>query len=246
MNVIAWRYHPEFRIRIQINGTDGGDDVILQPSPSGAEVFRNYGILTRPAPGGLVAFVRQHHNGVNWVPASPITIPVVFAFRFFIRSSPDFFDQGTQTFGSMIFYANNLNAAGAIDSNLAGNTVRLTAAAAAGDPERGALSTNVLSASFDPGDFTALRAGRITPGAAVAFSINHPIAAGHTTAGLDVSLLPKGAYVVRLEGGSPVEERVIFDQQAIATNTGGIIEIYKDAWQIAPQPREYSIDFLSS
>lgn len=246
MNVIAWRYHPEFRIRIQINGTDAGDDVIVKQSPSGADAFRNYGILTRPAPGGLVAFVRQHHNGVNWVPATPIALPVVFIFRLLLRNKPDFFDDGAQRFGSMIFYANNLNAAGAIDSNLAGNVVRLTAAAAVGNAERGALSTNVLSTSFDAGDYTALQAGKITAGAAVSYSINDPIAADQTSAGFDLSLSPKGAYVVRLQGGSPVQERVVFDQQAIGSDAAGIIEIYKDAWHIDPQPREYSINFLSS
>lgn len=246
MNVIAWRYHAEFRIRMQINGTDAGDDVIVKQSLSTAETFRNYGVLTRPVPGGLVAFVRQHHNGVSWVPATPIALPIVFAFRLMFRDKPDFFDSGVQTFGSMIFYANNLNAAGAIDSNLAGNVVRLTAAAAVGNAERGALSTNVLSANFDAGDYTALRAGKITAGAAVSFSINNPIAADQTSAGFDLSLSPKGAYVVRLEGGSPVQERVVFDQPAIGAGAAGIIEIYKDAWHMDPQPREYSINFLSS
>lgn len=246
MDVDAWRYQPEFRINVLINGTSAGDAVKVMLSPAAAAVCRNYGVITRAVPGGLVAYMRQHPNGITWVPAADLTQPVTFTFWLVISHAVDFFDAGTQRFGRHIIYANNLSAAGAIDSNLAGNTVQLTAAAAAGNAERGALSTFLLSAAVTPGDYTTFRAGRIAAGAPVSFTVNNPVAPAQSSVGLDVSLLPKGAYVIRLEGGAPVQERVVFDQLASGSEVNGIIEIYKDAWHMAPQPREYSINFLST
>lgn len=251
METYAWRYHPEFMIRILVNGQDAGEAVKLLPAPASAGIMQNYGLLTRPVPGGLVGYVRQHRDGVNWVPAVDITEARGFAFWLIVQQGaefplPDFFDQGSQAFGRQIFYANNLSATGAIDSNLSGNVVVLTSAPVVGDTERGALSSYILSASVAPGDFTQFRAGRILAGAPQGFSITQPVAPTQSKVGLDLSLLPKGAYVIRLEGGSPVEERVFFDQQATGAAVNGIVEIYKDAWQAPPQPREYSIDFPST
>lgn len=246
MEVHAWRYHPEFRINVLVNGESAGDTVTIIPSPAASAVFRNYGVLTRAVPGGLVAYVKQHRAGVVWQPAVALTQATAFPFWLSIQQQVDFFASGTRRFGRQILYANNLNASGAIDSSVVGNTVRLSAAADAGDAERGALSTFILSTNVNAGAFTALRAGKIAAGAPVGFSINEPITAQQTVTGIDISLHPKGSYIVRLEGGAPVQERVIFDQQAAGSNTNGIIEIYKDAWLMAPQPREYSINLLST
>ena len=251
MEKIVWRYTPEFRISIRVNGNDPGETFRLRPSPASAETIRNYGLLTRAVPGGLVAYMKQHHNGIAWVPAAPITQPILFSFWLMLANgkpfpSIDFFEQGTQQLGRKIFYANNLSAAGAIDANLAANTVVLTAAAAAGNAERGALSGFLLSKRVTPGAFTQIRAGKIAAGGPVSFTLNNPIAATQETVGLDLRLLPKGAYVVRLEGGAPVEERVVFDQQAVGGEVSGMIDLYKNAWHMAPQPREYTINFLST
>ncbi|MBO9150665.1 hypothetical protein ACFOTA_00475 [Chitinophaga sp. GCM10012297] len=251
MEKIVWRYIPEFRISIRINGADPGETFRLRPSPASAETVRNYGLLTRTVPGGLVAYMKQHHNGVTWVPAAPITQPILFSFWLTVNSgqpfpSIDFFETGAQQLGRKIFYANNLSAAGAIDANLAANTVVLTAAAAAGNAEQGALSGLLLSKRVTPGAFTQIRAGKIAAGAPVSFTLNDPIAATQESVGLDLRLLPGGAYVVRLEGGAPVEERVVFDQRAAGGEVSGMIDIYKNVWHMAPQPREYSINFLST
>lgn len=246
MDVYAWRYQPEFRIGVLINGASAGDAVKVMLSPAAAAVCRNYGVITRAVPGGLIAYMRQHRSGVTWVPAVELTQPITFTFWLIISHTVNFFNTGNRRFGRHIFYANNLSAAGVIDSNLAANRVRLTAVANAGNAERGALSTFLLSADIIPGDYNTFRAGKIVAGAPVSFTVNDPVAATQSNVGLDVSLLPKGAYVVRLEGGVPVQERVVFDQQANGSTTNGIIEIYKDAWHMAPQPREYRINFLST
>ncbi len=246
MEKIVWRYQPEFRISIKINGTDAADAVKVVPAPSFPTPFKNYGVLTRNVPGGAVAYVRQFKQGAGWVPEVNLTAANTFTFWLYLQRKVDFFNNGSQRFGRQILYANNLSAAGAIDSNLAANVVQLTTAAAAGDTERGALSTFLLSSAVNPGDFTAFKAGKIAAGAPVSFSVNTPVAPTQTSVGLDVSAMPKGAYIVRLEGGAPVQERVIFDQVASGSAVNGIIEIYKDAWQLGPQPREYSINFLST
>ncbi len=251
MEKIVWRYIPEFRVSIRVNGADAGDAVRLRPSPASADSIRNYGLLTRATPGGLTAYMKQHHNGVSWVPAVPITQPVLFSFWLTLANgapfpSIDFFEQGAQQLGRKIFYANNLSAAGAIDANLAGNTVALTAAADAGNAENGALSGLLLSKQVAPGEYTQIRAGKIAPGAPVSFTLNTPVAATQESVGLDLRRLPGGAYVVRLEGGTPLEERVVFDQRAAGGAVSGMIDIYKNAWHMAPQPREYSINFLST
>jgi hypothetical protein len=251
MQESAWRYRAEFMIRILINGQNADETVRLAPSPSTSVMMSNYGLLTRAVPGGLLAYVRQSFDGVDWTPVVEFEESAAFSFWLLVRRGADFqvldfFDDGSQVFGRQIFYANNLSATGAIDSNLAGQIVTLTAGNQVGNTERGALSTYLLSAEIAPGDFTLLEAGKVAAGLPVSFSISQPIQPNQSTVALDLRLLPKGMYVVRLQGPSPVEERVVFDEEAARADLNGIIEIYKDAWQTVPQPREYRIDFSST
>jgi hypothetical protein len=251
MEPIAWRYHPEFVIRILIDGEGAGDTVEVQPSATTAGALHGYGMLTRPLRGGLLCCVRQRHTGTGWVAAVAIERPVVFSFWLKLRQGegrllPAFFVDGTQRFGRKIFYANNLSAAGAIDVGGAGGSVRLTQAARAGAAERGALSGALLSTSFTAGEFTQLRAGAVRAGAAVSFTIAQPIVAEDVRAGLDFSLRPKGAYVVRLQGSPSVQERVVVDQAAVRAEVGGVIDIFRDDWHLPAQPRVYRADFASA
>lgn len=247
MEKLVWRYTPEFRIRVRINNTDPGEAVSLALSPLSAATAASFGLLVRATPGGLTAFCRQHFNGVSWVPATALTQPVQFSFWLMIDKAraalPDFFEQGTQQLGRRIFYASNLSAAGVIDANLAGNVVALTAAANAGSTENGALSGYLLSHKIVPGAFNQIRAGKIAAGAPVSFTITETVTPLQDRTGLDLRPHPRGAYVVRLEGGTPLQEKVVFDQSAATANVCGVIDIFKQAWHLAPQPREYSINF---
>lgn len=247
MEKLVWRYIPEFRIRIRINNADPGDGVRLILSPLSEAAAANFGLLIRSSPGGLTAFCKQHHNGVTWVPATALTQPVQFTFWLIIDKAraalPDFFEQGTQQLGRRIFYASNLTAAGVIDANLAGNLVTLTATANAGNAENGALSGYLLSRKVTPGAFNQIRAGKIAAGAPVSFTLSEAVAPLQERVGLDLRPHPRGAYVVRLEGGAPLEEKVVFDQNAATADVCGVIDIFKQAWHLAPQPREYSINF---
>lgn len=250
MEEFAWRYHPEFRISLLVDGQRVGNALKLIPSPASIHTMQNYGLLVKTIPGGAMGYVKQYHNGTNWVPAVAIAQPCTFSFWLQVMQGsgfqfPDFFNQQNQHFGSPIFYANNLSATGVIDSNISGNVVQLTSAPVVSDTEKAGLSNYLLSTSVTPGDFTLIRAGKIMAGAPVNFSISDPIASSQSRVTLDLRLLSKGIYVVRLEGTSPVEERVVFDEKAALAGVNGIIELYKDAWQIPAQPREYRIDFPS-
>lgn len=243
MERLSWRYHPEFQIRILIDGVSAGSAVMVRAvdSPS----FRNYGLLARANDGGMVCFVKQTESGGVWQPAVPLNTPTLFAFWVNFEGVLPFFSQPRPFFGPAIFYANNLSLAGAIDANLVGNSVSLTAGADAGATEIGAAMTSVFSAEVPAGDYTQISAGKIRLGAPVSFSINQAIAAEQTRVGLDLSLLDRGAYVVHLDGAVPHEERGVSDQRLVLSQARGVIEIYRDAWLSPVQPREYTVNFLS-
>lgn len=251
MEEFSWRYRAEFNITVLINGAAAGDAVTVVPSPLTEQSLKNYGLLVKSIPSGAMVFVKQIRSGVNWVPAVTLTQPVKFSFWLMVQQGSDvafldFFNQGTQRFGRQIVYADNLDAAGAIDANLAGNVVSLTAGPAADNTERGALSNYLVSVAVTPGDYNMIRAGEIKAGAAVSFPLSDPLAATESTAALDFRLLNKGAYLLRLEGAVPVEERVVIDEVAAGAEVNGVIDIHRDAWLLAAQPREYRINFLST
>ena len=251
MEELAFRYQAEFNISVQVNGSPAGDAIEILPSPGSQQLLNNYGLLVKPIPGGAMVFVRQKLSGVNWVPSVTLTQPVKFSFWFIVRQGADvafldFFKQGTQRFGRQILYTNNLSAAGVIDANLAGNVVSLTAGAAADNAERGALSNYIVSLQIAPGDYNMIRAGEIKAGAPVSFPISDPITAAQSSVSLDFRQLNKGAYVLRLEGAVPVQERVVFDQVAAGSEVNGVIDIHRDNWFMPAQPREYRINFLST
>ncbi len=248
MDVIGFKYQPEFIIRVRIDGQDAGDQVQLMPSPSASESFNNSGLIMKATPGIITGYVRQNYNGTNWVPAVDLTEPRVFSFWAIIRLGTNFkpihfFGSGNQVFGKRVFYVNNLSGSGAIDSHPTGNVVSLTPA---GQDERGSLCPYLLSVKINPGAYSLLKAGKIEAGSPVSYSISKTIDSKQTSVELDVRSLPKGAYAVKLQGSIPVEEHVIFDQKALLSDVNGIIDIYKDAWQLSSQPREYRIDFSTT
>ena len=190
MEELAWRYHPEFNLFVLINGQPAGDVIEVIAAPSSEKVIDNYGLLIRPVPGGAMAYVRQKPSGANWVAAVDLMQPIKISFWLMVRQGTDiaaldFFELGSQRFGRQILYTDNLSASGAIDSNLVGNVVSLTAAPSAGNTERGALSTELLSAVIVAGDYTMIKAGKIVAGAAVSFPITDPISATLSNVSLD-------------------------------------------------------------
>ena len=249
MDSIRWRYHPEFRINVTVDGNPAIGAQII-PSPVSENISDNYGVIFTSANGSLICHVRQHHNGVTWNPAIPLAEPIVLAFALeFTRELPVddflFYSQGTSTFGRRIFYANNLNASGAIDSNLAANAVRLTPGVDAALSDNGSVSGGIISKQINAGAFTQLRVGKIRPGGPLSFTINQPIPATQTHAGINLTLQSQGSYVVRLDGGAPVEEKVFVDVQSSSGNTSGIIEIFRDTWFAPVQPRNYNVNFTT-
>jgi len=250
METLAWRYHPEFTVQLLINGQDAGDSIRLIPATSDAGIFERYGLLAKNISGQVTVFVKQRHDGIAWIPVASLSQALVLPFWLEVNHAaariPDFFRQGKQRFGKKILYANNVSGTGVIDANVNANTVTLSAAAAAGNTENGALSPFLLSAAITPGTFNFIRAGRIQSGAAVSFSINQALASTQTTASLDFRQQAAGAYVVKLDGGSPVEERVVINDQAALSGVNGIIEIHRDTWHLPPQPRIYQLNFLST
>jgi hypothetical protein len=251
MEELAWRYHPEFNLSVLINGQPAGDSIEVVAAPSSEKIIDNYGLLIRSVPGGAMAYVRQKLSGVNWVAAVDLTQSIKISFWLMVRQGADiafldFFEQGAQRFGRQILYTDNLSAAGVIDANLVGDVVSLTAAASAGNTERGALSNELLSTAIVPGDYTMIRAGKIVAGAAVSFPVTATIAATESNVSLDFRQQDKGAYVIRLEGAVPVQEHVMIDEKASGSELCGVIDIHKNAWQLAAQPREYRINFSST
>lgn len=250
MENIRWRYHPEFRIQVTVDGTPAGTGMQIIPSPASKVMMDKYGVIFRATNGSLVCHVKQHHNGVTWSPAIVLTEPIVFSFLIqFTQEMPVddflFFSQGTSTFGRRVFYANNLSGTGVIDSNLAANNVLLTPGNDVALTDTGSITSGIISRQFSAGTFTQLRVGKIKSGASINFSINQPIAPTQTQAGIDLTLYPKGSYVLRLEGGSPLQEKVFIDEASTSGNTSGVIEIFRTTWHVPLQPRNYSINFTT-
>lgn len=250
MESIRWRYQPEFRISVTLNGQLMHAGIRLSPSAYSRVTMENYCVLSTPTGGHLVCSVKQRYEGINWVPAIPLTSPVVFAFVVRLTGDVpfpelDFFGQGSAVFGRRIFYANNLSAAGAIDSNLAGNAVRLTPAADVAQTDAGSICGDITGVQVMPGAFTQFRLGRIRSGAPVAFTHTHIVAASENRVSLDMSAYPRGSYLMRLEGSTPVQERVCIDPVSAGQDLVGVIEIFRDIWHVPAQPRNYTVNFTS-
>jgi hypothetical protein len=248
---IAWQFHPEFVVRVLIDGQEAGEAVTVAPSPVNEAERRNQGLLTRPVAGGVLGCVRRRPHGNDWVPAVELDEPRVFTFWLMVRQGSgapplEFFESGSSVFGRQILYANNLTAGGAIDDNLTGGVVNLAAGPQAGDAERGALGADLLSVGVDPGEFTQIRAGEIRAGGAVVFAVSMPISPEDASAALDFRPLRKGSYLVRLEGVGAIEERVVIDERTAAAQVNGVIDIFRDTWHTPAEPREYRIDFAST
>ncbi|HYH56093.1 MAG TPA: hypothetical protein VD772_05740, partial [Anseongella sp.] len=146
----------------------------------------------------------------------------------------------------LIFYANNLSPAGEIDAGMTGNALELIPSPAQVEEKKGGLSSSTFSVRFPAGSYNEVRAGKIRPGAAVAFQLTKAIQDTQTGAELDFRLLPKGAYIVQLQGSPAKEGRVVFDEAAMAAGIGGIVDIHKDAWRSPSGPNEYRINFIST
>ncbi|HLF64386.1 MAG TPA: hypothetical protein VI603_11565 [Saprospiraceae bacterium] len=250
MESIRWRYQPEFRINVTIEGLPVISGLQLIPTFQSCVYMQNYSAITQSRGGTLLFSVKQNHNGVTWIPAIPLTTPFPFAFGLRLNGenpiSPlDFFSQGNSTFGRRILYVNNLSPAGAIDSNLIGNNVRLTAAADVSLTDSGSLSAGIPSAEFTPGTFTQFRAGKVRAGSAVTFTTNQTIANTDRRASFDMTLRERGSYVLRLEGGAPIQEFVVVDTSSAQSAIIGIVEIFRDAWLAPLLPRNYTINFTA-
>src|ERR1044072_3068895 len=152
METLAWRYHPEFTVQLLINGQDADDSIRLSPAPSDAGIFDRYGLLAKNISGQVTVFVKQRHDGIAWIPVASLSQALVLAFWLEAYHAaawiPDFYRQGKQRFGKKILYANNVSGTGVIDANVNANTVTLSAPAAAGNTENGALSPFLLTAAI--------------------------------------------------------------------------------------------------
>jgi hypothetical protein len=250
MESIRWRYQPEFRINVTIEGQPVRDGLTILPSFQSLGYMQDYGAIAQMRNGVLLFSIKQRHNGVTWVPAIPITTPFPFGFALQFTaesgvSSLDFYGQGTTTFGRRILYLNNLSPAGVIDANIVGNTVRLTPAADVALSDFGSISSGIPSLDFTPGSFTQFRAGKIIAGAVVTFTTNQTIAPTDHHASVDMSSAQTGSYLLRLEGGSPIQERVVIDKRLAGRKVHGYVEIFRDVWQAPLLPRNYTLNFTA-
>lgn len=249
METIAWRYHPEFRVQVLIDDQPVSSGIRLIPDLS-TPAFRNYGLLTRFDESGIICFQRQRRTGGTFVPAVDLVSPERFRFLLEIQlemlSAPlDFFSASSVRFGRTVLYTNNLDAAGGVDTTLAGNVVSLTNALAAGDSERASVSLPILSTEVNAAEFTQIAAGLIEPGNAVVLDQVNTLSTTDTTAKLDLLDAPAGAYRVELDGPAPHEETVFVQDRAGAT-VQGFIDIYRDSWLSPTEPREYRLNFASA
>ncbi len=250
MESVRWRYHPEFRINVTLDGQLPDAGVQLFPTEFSRMCMKNYGVIARTVGGTIICSVKQYHNGVTWIPTVPLSSPCVFGFVLTLSSDGtvpalDFYAQGNSTFGRRILYLNNLSSTGVIDSNLIGSNVRLTPSADVALTDAGSVCGGIPAVLFTPGTFTQFRAGKIRAGAPISFGINQPVNATDQRASLNMTLQPKGSYVLRLEGGTPVQERVIIDPIISGKEVSGVIEIFRDTWHTPAQPRNYNINFTT-
>ena len=243
-----WRYHPEFRIQLLVDGQPENSAFSLVADTFGNNAFNNYGLVAKPYDGGIVCHQLQKPDGVNWIPAVDLTSPVRFIFWLLPKAGTDiseltFFSSAATTFGRPALYVNNLDTNGNIDANIAGSVVSLTTGISAGNTERASISTPVVGAEITPADFTEIRAGQIDAGSPVSFTESRPILNTDTHASIDFSILPQGAWFVELVGGSPVSEPVVIDQRFAGCKAIGYIVVYREEWLTPVQPREYQLNF---
>lgn len=249
METFSWRYQPEFIIAVLINGQPA-EEISMLPSAAAGKALDNYGFITRTTGGKLTGFGKQVLNGADWAPAYAIDRPLLFSFWLSTRPGnpfrmPGIFDDPAPRFGKPVFYANNLSATGEIDAGLAGNVVELLPDPPLSDEGKAALATYTPSATIPSGEYTAVKAGRISAGAAVEFQLSSPISPLQGEASLDLRSFPGGAHLVVLEGSPSVQEKLIPDEAALAAGVQGIVDIYKDAWRAPAEAIEYRINFIT-
>lgn len=243
-----WRYHPEFRVHLMIDGQPALEAFNIVAITRGRTSFDNYGLISRPYPSGIVCHQLQKPDGNNWIPAVDLTQAERFQFWIFKTPTMDlsaltFFASASGSFGRPTLYANNLDATGSLDTNLVGNTVSLTSGNAAANSERAYATAPIIGTEITPAAFTELRAGQVLPGGPVTFSVIEQINVTHTRASLDLTLEPAGAWTIELNGGAPITERAVVDQRFASSNAIALVEIYRDAWLSPPQPRNYQLNF---
>jgi hypothetical protein len=248
METLRSRYVPEFRIAVTIGGQPPLSGVQIAPATYTAQNMRNYGVVSTRSNGAVLCSVRQLRNGGTWSAAADLTEANVFAFALRFTdsqqlSSLDFYGQGTGLFGRRILYVNNLSLAGVIDSNLSGNTVRLTSGTDVALTDAASVSAGIPGVQFVAGDYTQFQAGRLRAGTAITFPINQPIPSPAQRAALDLSSEPRGSYVLRLQGAAPQQERVVLDPAIAGDSINGVIEIFRDTWNAPAQPRNYTLNF---
>lgn len=247
MDINRYRYRPEFRIIVTIDGQPT-NRVALSPVGISDHTFQAYRVITKKSDGSIGVFAEQRNNGGGFVPSVDLTSTESFLFKLScddIAGSLNFFAQGDTRYGQRIFYANNLNAAGAIDATVVAETMRLTPAANVSQSDQASITAGIFSTTITPAAFSDIQAGKIRAGGPVSFSNSQPVQATASSAGMDLTLSPHGSYVIRLNGGGPVLERLILDPFLTKQGTHGIIEIFRDAWLLLPQPRTYTINFTT-
>lgn len=245
MERVTWRYRPEFILSARVNGEPARDMEWLPAAKTPAP-----GMIIRSSGATLTCFGRRHWNGTDWDAAYPIGQPL--ALRFWIRvlpggafPIPSLFSDPESRFGKPVFYADNLSPSGEIDALVSDHKLKLIPDPSLIDESKAALSTYTPAAKIVAGDYTAIKAGKILPGAAVAYPYSEPIDPTQTVVALDLRFSPEAVFQVVLEGASPLQERVIPDESALAAGVDGVVTIYKDAWRAPGQPIEYSINFIT-
>ncbi|QEC53866.1 hypothetical protein EDD80_10839 [Anseongella ginsenosidimutans] len=249
METFSWRYQPEFIIAVLINGQPAEDFSVL-PSAAARKALDNYGFITRTTGGKLTGFGRQVLNGTNWAPAYAIDRPLSFSFWLSTKPGdpfriPGIFNDPVLRFGKPVFYANNLSTTGEIDADLSGNILELLPDPLLADEKKAALSTYTPAAAITPGQYTAVKARKISAGAAMEFYLSRPISPLQGEASLDFRPFPGGAHLVVLEGSPSLQEKLIPDEAALAAGVQGMVDIYKDAWRAPAEAIEYRINFIT-
>lgn len=247
MEKFAWRYQPEFIVAVLVNGQPATGLEVLPPA---GEAPAGSGFIVRRNGSRLACFGRQLLKGTDWVPVHAFTRPL--SFSFWIRVMPgnafriaEIFNDPAVLFGKPVFYADNLSPSGQPDAGLTGNVLELIPDPLLVDEHKAALSTHLPEATINPGEYTAVKAGKIRPGGAVAFQGSSVISPTQTEARLDFRSSPGDARLVVLEGSPDVQEQVIPDEAALAAGAQGIVTIYRDSWRAPAPPIEYRINFIT-
>jgi hypothetical protein len=243
-----WRYHPEFRIQLLVNGLPAEREFNIVSVNTVRNAFKNYGLITRDCAGGIDCHQLQKPDGSNWVPMVDMTEPTCFDFWLLPKAGVDisglaFFANADPVFGRSVLYADNLDNNGDIDSAIVGGVMPLNAGPSVGSEERASVSHPIVSTDFTAGAYTEIRAGKIRAGSAIVFTESEAIDINDTSASLDFSSLNPGVWRVELVGLTPVIEPVVIDPQFARSDALGHISIYRDAWLTPAQPREYQLNF---